>query len=692
MQFYAFDTETHLIQPGLLAPPLVCGSIASDMSARLLSADDTCEIFVNLLRRNDIVVGANIAYDMGVMAVAGASLKNIFAKYDRDEVYDVQIAEALNAIAGGHLGRDPATGKDVRRYSLETCVRLVLGRDDAKANDQWRTRYALLERTPIDEWPAEARQYPIDDARNTLDVCLAQMKTHRNLHDLPHQVRAAFALHLSNIHGLRTDPVAVTTLEAKVSVARAKDAAHWQHVVGFIDSAGKKDTVFIKSRMARAYGASGPCPTCGAMRKVKSEKTGKPIICKGDKGCDGTGLDLSKAIYLPRTPAGGIAAGRDDLSESGDEDLIGFAQYSEDDKLLSVYLPFLKKGMETPINPRANVLVASGRTSYDDVIQQIPREGGVRECFIPRSGFVFCSTDYASGELCTLAQVAINTVGESRMAEVINETKDPGALHTAFAARMMGISVDDTAARVKAGDKQAKSFRQAAKAANFGFPGGMGAAKFVLAKRKKAEGSTDASDGTVYNGLRLCILIGGAERCGIEKVTEWKGRPSPPVCRQCVEMAEQLKSEWLAAWPEMPKYFDWISTNVNMTGELTQFVSGRVRGGLSFCDGANTLFQGLLADGAKRALWYVTREMYTDAESPLYGSRVAAFFHDEIFSEMPEDIAHLAGPRQAELMIKGLREYTPDVFVGCQPALMRRWSKAAEPVYNNGLLIPWEPK
>src|SRR5262249_45119130 len=109
-------------------------------------------------------------------------------------------------------------------------------------------------------------------------------------------------------------------------------------------------------------------------------------------------------------------------------------------------------------------------------------------------------------------------------------------------------------------------------------------------------------------------------------------------------------------------------------------------------DGANTLFQGLLADGAKRALWYVSREMYTDKASPLYGSRVNVFFHDEVFSEMPEDLAPAAGVRQAELMVQGLKEYVPDVHVVCEPALMRRWSKAAETVFVDGKLAVWEGK
>jgi hypothetical protein len=313
---------------------------------------------------------------------------------------------------------------------------------------------------------------------------------------------------------------------------------------------------------------------------------------------------------------------------------------------------------------------------------------GVRECFVPSPGHLFCSADYASGELCTLAQVCLWTVGESRMAEVINETRDPGALHTHLAARMLGVAPEEMVRLVKSGDKKASNYRRAAKKGNFGLPGGMGEVKFVLANRKKSEGETVGPDGRKYAGIRFCILLGGAERCGADMITTWRGRDTAPVCRACVEQAAQLKREWLAQWTEMPRYFSYVSGRVDVGGELTQLVSERVRGGLSFCDGANTLFQGLLADGAKRALWLITRECY-DARraSPLLGSRVVGFFHDETFMEHEESVASDAGKRQAALMVEGLREFVPDVHVACDPALMRRWTKGAEPAWDGDQLI-----
>ena len=48
--------------------------------------------------------------------------------------------------------------------------------------------------------------------------------------------------------------------------------------------------------------------------------------------------------------------------------------------------------------------------------------------------------------------------------------------------------------------------------------------------------------------------------------------------------------------------------------------------------------------------------------------------------------------RQAQIMVEQMRTCVPDVKVKAEPALMRRWYKQAEAVYNEGKLVPWEPK
>jgi hypothetical protein len=709
-RFASLDLETSLVEPGILAPEIVCGSTATVAGGRLLSRAAVLPSARALLLGAAVVVGANIAYDFGCLAAEDPDLlPAIFAKYERGDVFDVQVAQALHAIADGHLYLDPRTGQPLRgRYSLERCVDHVLGRQDAKRNDFYRKRYAVLARLPVEQWPEEARQYPVDDAVNTLEVAVAQVLgggagvtpgPHRNLGDLAAQVETAFALHLGAVWGLRVDRDRYEALRRRTEEAHESFVARFRSL-GFFRDDGREDQAAVRRAVAIAYGASSPCPAGCVGGKVLSPKTGAPVRCAE---CSGTGLDVSAA---PKTAAGAVSADRDALVESGDPDLAAYGE-SEAEKVRDTYLPFLSVGVDRPLSLRPNVLVASGRTSYDGVIQQMPREGDARACFRARGAwsgspveYVYCSVDYSGLESCTLAQVCTWLFGRSKMAETINATGDPGALHAAFAASMMGRTTEEVLKLLAAKDENAKKYRQAAKAGNYGFPGGMGAAKFVLAKRKKSEGKTRAPDGAEYPGIRFCLLLAGAERCGAEKVTEWRGRPTPPLCRACVQVVEDvLRPAWFRQWPEMRSYFAWVTERVDADGGSAEFPclgTERVRGGLDFTNAANNGFQALAADGAKCALRAVARECYLGVDgdgrpSPLAGARPIFFVHDEIIAELPEATAHLAGPRMAEVMVESMRRFVPDVCIKAEPALMRTWQKSAEPAYApDGSLIPWD--
>lgn len=277
---WSFDLEGHKIQPGLLAPPVVCASVArwnkktGKTDGRLLGLEDARTVFMRLLEDERVTIcGANIAYDMLCMAVDFSNrgidiMPQIYAAYEAGRVWDLQITEALHAIAKGHLGKDPRNGfqklrdpitRKMGRYSLSICLDLVLHRVDAKVNDKYRTSYALLEDTPIADWPIEAKVYPVDDACNTLDVCLAQagliprpadhiwIDDHdapcqacgcslsqsgevvcpprrwpsANNHDIARQAYAAFCMHLGAAWGFCVDPDAVDALEQRVRGSRA---------------------------------------------------------------------------------------------------------------------------------------------------------------------------------------------------------------------------------------------------------------------------------------------------------------------------------------------------------------------------------------------------------------------------------------------------------------------------------------
>ncbi len=770
----AFDTETHRVQPGLAAPPLVCGSWASpDGKAMLLDRDRALATFRVLLQDEGpdavTIIGANIAYDMLVCAVEASRrgvdlMPEVFAAYnggpDFDfnggRVYDIQIAEALHGIALGLLGKDPRTGAPLvnpetgkrGRYSLAACVDIVLGRKNAKVNDRFRESYALLENIPIDEWPTEAREYPVDDAINTLEVALAQVgrAARRNLHDMAPQAYAAFAMALGGAWGFHVNPAAVDELDARVTKERAEGIVPFieagfykvhpktgEVVVSKDTGAPSKNESLIKRLTAVAYGCTGSCPTCSGSGRVpgttkcKSCSNGtvvgaggllepcatcagvgrvaNPKTTKGCELCDSTGLVLESAA-VPRTEGSfhddgtrkalpGVSIGRDSLSESGDELLINFSEYAESDKIPSTYIPWLRSGIGPDGKPRAltlrgNSLLANGRASYDGVVQLLPRNGGIRECIVARPGKVLCSCDFGGLELATHGQSCLWIVGWSKLAEALNTGVK---VHDALGAKMAGIDYASMVARVKAGDKAAKNYRQAAKPANFGFPGGMGGVKLVLQQRKQGP-DTVGPDGRKYKGLRFCILMGVSQTCGDVKVTEWKKRPITPTCRACIECADLIRQQWIEQWPENRPYFEHINQICDADQpEIVQHVSGRVRGGLMYCDAANGYFSALASEGAKRALCKAAFEEYVVRSSPMYGCRTLLFAHDELIVEMPIEKAHEAAMRLSEIMVESMKIYTPDVVIEAPPALMTTWTKAADPCFDaNGRLIPWEPK
>jgi hypothetical protein len=810
----AFDLETHMSQPGLSTPPIVCGSLASVQNGRIVgnlgSRDEAIEAFDHILKSDLTICGANISYDVRCIMVDGTRrgidrAPTIFHMYDPTRgavrgdvdgrVLDVQILEQLHAIAKGYLNLDPRTGRSIinpetgkkGRYSLAAVVDQVLGRNNAKVNDKWRKSYALLENMPIDQWPSEARTYPIDDAVNTLEAALAQtghmpnvgmhewmestgmgspphcvhcgalpggvaqctsVYRRLNTHDLSRQTYFSLCIDLGAQWGYRIDQNAVDALEQKYNLE------HDGMMQPFIDAGilrpdGTQNENATKRIVAGAFGSVSKCPVCVGTGKVPSPKTAgrTKINCKA---CDGTTLLLLPEC--PRSESGEVSISRDALNQSGVELLVAFADWSEGKKIKTVYIPYLRNTEKDKVTThrdvprllRPNPIVETGRASYDGATMLLPRHGGVRECHVPRPGYRFSSVDYKAGELVTHAQSCLILVGASELAKALNKGLDA---HLALAGTILGVMYEDCTKRKKAGDHLIIDTRQVCKPPNFGFPGRMGAFKLVVQQRKQNDVHTPHPNGPQwifdnngkrvrgYKGLRFCIFMNRSERCGEVLIDEWKGRKyDTRVCKKCVECAQELKVAWLKQWPENVPYFD-IVKRVDESGKpVVQHMSNRLRGfrhGQVDDDGepinsgnaiANGYFQALLADAAKNAYMAATRECFDrtcrvesftnhisrfeGGPSPLLGSHLNQFQHDEAIGEHPISVASDAVLRVSELFEESLRIACPDMdpAVEAQPTLMDRLYKGAEPICvdRNGkpckytdpgvIVLPWVPK
>lgn len=679
------------------------------------------------------VVVANGPFDFLVEAVDAAQfgedlMPAIFNMYDPEgtivrghcngRVFDVQRAEELHAIAQGLLNKHPYTGMPLMHpvtgkhcgYSLEVVTWMVQGRLDAKTNDKFRLTYYLFDDMPIDQLPFEAAQYPVDDGINTLGDGLAQaghspgafvhewassdtqpgvmqcnhcglwldsnppdacmrLQSRENLHDLARQTYAAWALHLSDSWGFNVDQKMVDDLEKKYADRRESLVEPFLKL-GILRENGTENQSVLKQIIARAYGARSFCQTCDGTGKVPSPKTnGKTKINCDD--CKGTTLQLPAEV--PRTETGGVGTSADVLAESGDEDLMGYADLGKFDKIESTYIPLMRrarmcsycnqqvgaridkkpvthtiecavhdgsppKWYDVTLNARSRPLVETGRCAVPDGLHGLPRSGGVRDCFRSRPGWVFSSTDYAAGELVTHSQNCINVVGYSKMAEALNAGLDA---HLALAGTVLGKDYETMLALKKAKDKLADYTRQGSKAGNFGFLGGMAELTFTLRKRADPDLFTPCENGPNVNakgvrgfkGLRPCILMDGYDRCGIKEfmITEYKGKACAPVCSRCVAASKRLRDAFFRQWPENNnkdgyQYYigKWAEEGQPLNeiqrrihgrdytapGQMIHHFSHRLRGGVQFTDFANGLFQGFLADAMKNAYCHIQRECY----------------------------------------------------------------------------------
>ena len=358
---------------------------------------------------------------------------------------------------------------------------------------------------------------------------------------------------------------------------------------------------------------------------------------------------IDKSLPLKLTPTNKVKLDADTCDATEDPTLELYGEFSGLKTRISNFVKLLRKGTTVPIQAKFSLL-ETGRTSSSPNVQNWPRKGGVRECVVPRSGKVFAAADYSRFELHTVAQTML-TIGickRSKLADALNAGFDP---HLEIARRIVGCTYEEAERRFAANDEEIDDARQAGKVANFGFPGGLGIKRFVHFARKQ------------YGVI----------------ITE--------------EEAKALKQYWLEAWPEFVEYLRWIGDQCEGgPAKIEQVYVQRYRGGCSYCEAANSFFQGLAADAAKRAGFMIARACYVDTSSPLFGARMVNFIHDEFIVEV-DDNEHAAAAAEelARLMVEGASVFLPDVPAVAEPYLARRWSKKAKPIRNSkGELIPWE--
>lgn len=325
--------------------------------------------------------------------------------------------------------------------------------------------------------------------------------------------------------------------------------------------------------------------------------------CRGTKGIK----DRMESILdmlgikdkLPTTKTG-ISTKGEDLEPYKDLAFVNsYLSYQSLEKAKS----FVSEVTSSRLHPRYNALVNTGRVSCSKPnFQQLPRLGGIREMFTADKGNTLLITDYSTLELAALAQVMFVQYGKSIMKDKINNGDD---LHKYYASVMHGCEMKDVT----------KDMRQQAKAANFGFPGGLGITTFR----------------TFAKGYGLNISE---------------------------EDAKDMKDVWHDSFPETREYLS------GEKGEVTT-LTGRKRGRTTFCAEKNTPFQGLSADGAKLAMYELDK----------LGFKIVGFVHDEIICEVPKEDADKMLIIQEKVMIDSMRVVIPDVKIAVESQISDFYTK-----------------
>ncbi len=714
MELLAFDTETHLFGLGNVIPQIVCCSrafqdgaeVAGDLSAvydkDLLNGN--LSMMFNGSTEGYIKVAHNAAFDLGVIFRQCPELiTGIFDEIAAGRVHCTIIREKLlNLSTQGDLKfvRFQGSMKKKVDYHLGGFAKQYLNIDmeDVKqGEDAWRTNYSALEDKPVSEWPEDAIDYALNDAKYLIPIWHRQeerrqlLMTDRGIDPfitLPFRVGVDFCLKLMSAWGISVDPAKKAEVEAEIALELTPEKLNHLMDAGILRPAVPGEP--YKNGAKNEDGTP-------KLKKSKPEsidtKKLKAHVVKLAETLEDITLKTTKPS--DRHPEGQLSIDAEWLEEHWHLDpvLEQFYNRAKLQKMVTVEIPRMNwNGVTSPIvHPHYDVLKETGRTSsyaskgYPSFNCQnvAPR---ARACYVARDGTLLLSTDYNQMELGTTAQKCYELFGSSVMRDKINEGVD---LH-AYLGSQLALHLEETFAescaeegadtpekvyaafiKLESSEHEAvraffKKYRTFAKPTGLGYPGGLGPATFIQ-----------------YAKATYGLVI-------------------------TKDMAVALRNIWRNTFPEMADYHKWVNTscedphNTDSHGKnlyAYRTPMGMYRAGCTYCAVANgAALQSPSAEGALLGVFNIVRACYDPTmNSILYGVfRPIMFIHDEIVGELPDVEPEAVNEYVLEvesIMIEAMRAATPDVEPRCESVLMRRWDKFANPTRDaEGRLVVTEEK
>jgi DNA polymerase I len=727
MLICGFDTETHLIAAGDLAPRLVVAtfdvaeegqvsptaSVLDTFKAWAVGNSDLglvqqlLEVFQEAYSRRLILVIQNAAFDLAVV-----------------------LRYCLDVVAGLQVG-DPKLAKELYLLIWETLERSM--------DDEWGGGRPLIQDTIIREklWhlsthgSVEQRygrdlRYGLSDlvttyfnidisgAKHTIDAN-GRVFDHNNV-DITGTPAAAdsWRLRYKQLDGI---PLERWPAEA---LAYAISDATWGRKVWEMQE-GKRTALYHGSMNSqslqlyadlglRLYSATGFRIDQERVHTVESaidrtlDSVKQVLQLNGIERPNGTvnlGVvkdRVEKAWQVKGRSVMLTEKGRTSASSEALEELAGidpildaYIERQEVIKIKTAFLPNIRNGM---VWSNYDILKETGRCSsygatdkakrkplYDAVnIQQIPRAAGVRECFLPPEGYLILSCDYSALELCSVAQVTYSLLGYS-----VHRDKNLAGydLHSYLGSGMAMSLEPQLVDEATTHDVAFKSFNTKRKAK---VPDEMaGEDPSITLKRTWKKSATKWRNFSKPVGLGYPGGLGPATLVTFAK-TQYN-------VLMDIDQAKVFRELWHQTYPEMKEYFRWVErqkdhANTDEDGNTAHCYETagfrRFRAGATFCATANGMaMQSLSADGAKRSVAWLSRACSgglpdDNPYSLLSDCYPLAFIHDENLIAVPDD--ELATERcllVSRLMVEAMQLHMPDVLIQAEPALMRRWSKEA---------------
>lgn len=751
----AFDTETQAIPPyrqplphedpadlppsPLIVPPVAVGMAFDGTSLYLIHPSRLAEFVAK--NRNQQWVGQNFAFDFWVLMEEANRVGDrvtqefLWSMGDANKFSDTAVLDLLVQLGTGKYRYGAGKGEDTKLFMANLAVLSEqYGCGELDKEDPYRLRFG--EWVGLSEEQIEAHPEFEGFASYALKDVIATWRVY------PHQRKQAVGIMRragwsdragQETYEIRPDALRLfgplsEYLQVKGSIVLSKlsrtpvyiDQTKRAEMEAATRERYQKHMDALNSMIPVLFKRYSPKAKKGKAGQIRyNKKTGLPemstIILKGRLECEAETLGITPPVSKGKKKE--ISCSTKDWAQWADQSefLTAWCGLGSEVKLMSFLIALDSPDGKAYSN--YNLLMRTGRTSAQAHrkkkvtlvpsfnIQQMPRdsdkhpERSVRQLFRPPAGHKWYSNDYGYIELCSLASVCKARFGWSDMADIITGHRTKGGMdpHQTMAVVIMGLTPEQFLALPKTTQKE---YRQKAKSCNFGFPGGLGVATFLLYAAQNYGVSFTPKEAKEVKEKWLELYPEMTKYLSDPTELAMRWQSDRKVAPKMGYLMRKRLSDYLRATDrereakgydpeEVGRFWDllkWIAKTKNdpdlladceqqtVTGRVRNLMTyracsltGRVRNNVTFTAGANTPFQGLAGDGAKLALWTLMRK----------GVHLLGFVHDSIEVALPigkeQSIKKTVDQVMVDSMQKVLGQGVP---VAVDGAIGDCWSKA----------------